>query len=44
MNKFVVACPACNASYPSFEKYLEHVFADHKEQPALRMKGKVTKI
>jgi hypothetical protein len=38
-----VVCPACNSSFPSYEKYVEHVLNDHKEQPALRMKANIVR-
>lgn len=38
-----VVCPACDASFPSYEKYVEHVFEVHSEQPALRMKAKIVR-
>jgi uncharacterized C2H2 Zn-finger protein len=36
-----VVCPACDASFPSYERYLDHVFKDHGIEPALRMKAKI---
>jgi hypothetical protein len=36
-----VVCPACNDSFPSYEKFIGHVFKAHENEPALRMKAKV---
>jgi hypothetical protein len=36
-----VVCPACSMSFPSYEKYIDHVFKDHNDQPALRLKARI---
>ena len=36
-----VVCPTCNASFPSYEKYVDHIFKDHGDQPGLRMKARI---
>lgn len=36
-----VVCPACDASFPSYEKYVDHVFETHGDQPVLRMKARI---
>lgn len=38
-----VVCPACDDSFPSYEKYVDHVFKDHDNEPALRMKARVVR-
>jgi uncharacterized C2H2 Zn-finger protein len=38
-----VVCPACDASFSSYEKYVDHVFKDHSDQPALRMKARIVR-
>jgi uncharacterized C2H2 Zn-finger protein len=38
-----VVCPACDASFPSYEKYVDHVFKDHGNEPALRMKARIVR-
>ena len=38
-----VVCPACDASFSSYEKYVDHVFKDHTDQPALRMKARIVR-
>jgi uncharacterized C2H2 Zn-finger protein len=38
-----VVCPACSNSFPSYEKYVEHIFKDHGDQPVLRMKAKIVR-
>jgi len=41
--KYHVVCPACNASFPSYEKYVDHVFGSHPDQPELRMKARIVR-
>jgi uncharacterized C2H2 Zn-finger protein len=36
-----VVCLACDASFPSYEKYVDHVFKEHSNQLALRMRAKI---
>ncbi len=38
-----VVCPACNSSFPSYERYIDHVFKDHANEPALRMKARIVR-
>jgi hypothetical protein len=38
-----VVCPTCDASFPSYEKYVNHIFNDHGNQLALRMKARVVR-
>lgn len=38
-----VVCPACNNSFPSYEKFIDHVFKNHSNEPALRMKAKIVR-
>jgi hypothetical protein len=38
-----VVCPACDASFSSYEKYVDHVFKDHSDQPPLRMKARIVR-
>lgn len=39
--EYRILCPACSMPFPSYEKYVGHVFKDHADQPALRMKAKI---
>jgi hypothetical protein len=39
--EYKVVCPACKESFPSYEKYYDHVFKSHADQPALRMKAEI---
>jgi len=41
--EYQVACPACNASFPSYENYIDHVSNSHPDQPALRMKARIVR-
>ena len=43
VKSFRVVCPACDSEFPSYEKYVNHVFLNHKDQPFLRMKAKIRK-
>ncbi|HEX2557462.1 MAG TPA: hypothetical protein VHK86_04010 [Nitrososphaera sp.] len=43
MPEYQVTCPACNASFPGYEKYIDHVFKNHPDQPALRMKARIVR-
>lgn len=43
VKSFLVVCPACGSEFPSYEKYIDHVFLNHKDQPSLRMKVKIRK-
>jgi uncharacterized C2H2 Zn-finger protein len=38
-----VVCPACESEFTSYEKYINHVFEKHENQPSLRMKAKIIK-
>ena len=38
-----VVCPACESEFVSYEKYIDHVFQKHDNQPSLRMKAKIIK-
>ncbi|HEU4605747.1 MAG TPA: hypothetical protein VFS46_05855 [Nitrososphaera sp.] len=38
-----VVCPACDAFFPSYEEYVDHVFKDHGNEPALRMKARIVR-
>jgi hypothetical protein len=38
-----VVCPACESEFINYEKYIDHVFEKHKDQPSLRMKAKIIK-
>jgi len=38
-----MVCPACGASFPSYEKYVDHVFKVHGNQPVLRMKARIVR-
>jgi len=39
--RYFIICTFCNASFSAYEAYTEHVFKDHPDQPALRMKYKI---
>jgi hypothetical protein len=41
--KYQVFCPACNASFSSYENYVDHVFESHPGQPELRMKARIVR-
>ncbi|HEY3094928.1 MAG TPA: hypothetical protein VGJ42_04125 [Nitrososphaera sp.] len=41
--QYRVVCPACNNSFPSYERYIDHIFKDHDDQPALRMKARIVR-
>ena len=43
MKSFRVVCPACDSEFLSYEKYFDHVFLNHTDQPSLRMKVKIRK-
>jgi hypothetical protein len=43
MANFIVVCPACNCEFSNYEKFNEHVFENHEDQPSLRMKAKIMK-
>jgi hypothetical protein len=43
MRNFIVVCPACNNRFPNYEKFNQHIFANHEGQPSLRMKAKIMK-
>ena len=38
-----VVCPACESEFINYEKYIDHVFQKHDNQPSLRMKAKIIK-
>ncbi len=38
-----VVCPACEDSFPNYEKFLDHVFKDHGNKSALRMKARIVR-
>ena len=41
--RYRVVCPACNDSFPSYEKYVNHLFRNHADQPALRVKARIVR-
>ena len=43
MADFIVVCPACNYGFPNYEKFSEHIFESHEDQPSLRMRAKIMK-
>jgi uncharacterized C2H2 Zn-finger protein len=43
LKSYFVACPECDSEFVSYEKYIDHVFENHKDQPSLRMKAKIRK-
>jgi hypothetical protein len=43
VKSFRVLCPACDSEFPSYEKFIDHGFLNHKDQPSLRMKVKIRK-
>ena len=43
MNKYKVVCPSCNSEFESYEKYINHVFQKHEDQPSLRMRAMIVK-
>jgi hypothetical protein len=43
MANFIVLCPACNCGFPNYEKFNDHIFEYHEDQPSLRMKAKIMK-
>jgi uncharacterized C2H2 Zn-finger protein len=38
-----VVCPTCELEFINYEKYIDHVFEKHDNQPSLRMKAKIIK-
>jgi uncharacterized C2H2 Zn-finger protein len=38
-----IVCPACELEFINYEKYIDHVFQKHDNQPSLRMKAKIIK-
>jgi hypothetical protein len=43
VKSFRVVCPACDSEFLSYERFIDHVFLNHKDQPSLRMKAKIRK-
>jgi uncharacterized C2H2 Zn-finger protein len=43
MNKYKVVCPSCNSEFENYEKYINHVFEKHENQPSLRMRARIVK-
>jgi uncharacterized C2H2 Zn-finger protein len=43
LKNYYVACPECGSEFVSYEKYIDHVFEKHKDQPSLRMKPNISK-
>jgi uncharacterized C2H2 Zn-finger protein len=43
MNKYKVVCPLCNSEFQNYEKYINHVFEKHENQPSLRMRARIVK-
>jgi uncharacterized C2H2 Zn-finger protein len=43
LKSYRVVCPACDSEFLSYEKYIDHVFQNHEDQPSLRMKAKIRK-
>jgi uncharacterized C2H2 Zn-finger protein len=43
MNKYKVVCPSCSSKFENYEKYINHVFEKHKNQPSLRMRAIIIK-
>ncbi|HET9356963.1 MAG TPA: hypothetical protein VFN98_02620 [Nitrososphaeraceae archaeon] len=43
MKTYTIVCPECDFEFPSYEKYINHVFRDHEDQPSLRMRALVRK-
>lgn len=41
LKSYRVVCPACDSEFLSYEKYIDHVFQNHEDQPSLRMKAKI---
>ena len=44
MKKYVLRCTLCDARFPSFEKYENHVITTHKDRLDLRMKPEIVKL
>lgn len=38
-----VVCPACDTPFLSYEKYVNHVFKNHSDRPALRLKARIVR-
>ncbi|HET7391985.1 MAG TPA: hypothetical protein VFJ51_14295 [Nitrososphaeraceae archaeon] len=43
MTKYKVLCPSCKSEFGSYEKYVNHVFEKHEDQPSLRMRAIIIK-
>ena len=43
MTNYCIVCPSCNSEFLSYEKYINHIFEEHKDQPSLRMQVKIIK-
>ncbi|HEY6884617.1 MAG TPA: hypothetical protein VI278_11315 [Nitrososphaeraceae archaeon] len=43
MSNYKVVCPSCNSEFQSYEKYINHVFEKHENQPSLRMRAIIVK-
>lgn len=42
--KYALKCVLCNNTFPSFEKYEDHIVKNHKDRLDLRMKPKIVRI
>jgi hypothetical protein len=43
MTKYNVICRSSNSEFPSYEKYINHIFEKHEDQPSLRMRVIIVK-
>jgi hypothetical protein len=43
LKSYRVVCPECDSEFMSYEKFINHVFTSHEDQPSLRMKAIVKK-
>ena len=41
LKTYTIVCPECDSEFRSYEKYINHVFRDHEDQPSLRMRALV---
>jgi len=43
MTNYCIICPSCSSEFFSYEKYINHIFKEHSDQPSLRMQVKIIK-
>jgi uncharacterized short protein YbdD (DUF466 family) len=39
LKTYTIVCPECDSEFPSYEKYIKHLFSDHEDQPSLRKRA-----